>query len=80
MVSGDVFRPPPNATLLAVQVGSGLQIISSAFITLLFAALGMLRHLCAPYARHSMMSDPCGLPIDYVPACATSHAWSKWCR
>ena len=40
MVSGDVFRPPPNATLLCVQVGSGVQIIASAFMTLFFAALG----------------------------------------
>ena len=42
MVSGDVFRPPQNATLLCVQVGSGVQIIASAFMTLFFAALGML--------------------------------------
>ena len=40
MVCGDVFRPPPNATLLCVQVGSGVQIIASAFMTLFFAALG----------------------------------------
>ena len=50
MVSGDVFRPPPNATLLCVQVGSGVQIIASAFMTLFFAALGALSEcglLCA---------------------------------
>ena len=40
MVSGDVFRPPNNATLLCVQLGSGVQIILSSFITLFFAALG----------------------------------------
>ena len=45
MVSGDVFRPPGNATLLCVQLGSGVQIILSSFITLFFAALG------APSAR-----------------------------
>ena len=43
MVSGDVFRPPKNATSLCVQIGSGVQIITSAFATLFFAALG--RHL-----------------------------------
>lgn len=40
MVSGDVFRPPKNAIHLCVQIGSGVQIITSAFATLFFAALG----------------------------------------
>lgn len=40
MVSGDVFRPPKNAISLCVQIGSGVQIITSAFATLFFAALG----------------------------------------
>ena len=40
MVSGDVFRTPKEPLLLCVEVGSGVQICSSAFITLLFAALG----------------------------------------
>lgn len=40
MVSRDVFRSPKDATLLCVQLGSGVQIILSAFITLFFAALG----------------------------------------
>lgn len=43
MVSGDVFRSPPHALLLCVQLGSGVQIITSGFITLFFAALG--KHL-----------------------------------
>ena len=43
MVSGDVFRSPKNATLLCVQLGSGVQIILSSFITLFFAALGEAR-------------------------------------
>ena len=42
MVAGDVFRSPKNATLLCVQLGSGVQIILSSFITLFFAALGEL--------------------------------------
>lgn len=42
MVSGDVFRSPSGAVLLCVQVGSGVQIISSATLTLFFAALGEL--------------------------------------
>ena len=40
MVSGDVFRTPRDAVALCVQVGSGVQIISSATLTLFFAALG----------------------------------------
>ena len=40
MVSGDVFRAPKDSLLLCVEVGSGVQIVSSAFITLVFAALG----------------------------------------
>lgn len=42
MVSGDVFRAPTNALALCVQTGSGVQIITSGFITLFFAALGEL--------------------------------------
>lgn len=42
MVSGDVFRTPKEPLLLCVEVGSGVQICTSAFITLLFAALGEL--------------------------------------
>jgi hypothetical protein len=38
-----VFRPPRDVTLLCVQVGSGIQITASFFITLFFAALGAPR-------------------------------------
>lgn len=44
MVSGDVFRTPRDAVSLCVQVGSGVQIICSATLTLFFAALGMEQH------------------------------------
>jgi Endomembrane protein 70 len=46
MVSGDVFRAPKDALLLCVQVGSGVQIVTSASITLVFAALGGDRQRC----------------------------------
>ena len=59
MVSGDVFRSPKNATLLCVQLGSGVQIILSAFITLFFAALGALLGCICPDSCHSML---CGTP------------------
>ncbi|KAL3151993.1 hypothetical protein ABBQ32_001114 [Trebouxia sp. C0010 RCD-2024] len=52
MVSGDVFRPPKNAILLCVQIGSGVQIITSAFATLFFAALGFL----SPASRGALLT------------------------
>ena len=42
MVSGDVFRAPKNPLLLCVEVGSGVQICTSAFSTLLLTALGAI--------------------------------------
>lgn len=55
MVSGDVFRTPKDPLLLCVEVGSGVQICASAFITLLFAALGEQELLrpCVQYAAAS---------------------------
>jgi hypothetical protein len=52
MVSGDVFRPPANPLSLCVQIGSGVQILCSGFITLLFAALGFL----SPASRGSLLT------------------------
>jgi len=56
MVSGDVFRSPKNATLLCVQLGSGVQIILSSFITLFFAALGELPLYLSSIFLHPRMS------------------------
>jgi hypothetical protein len=50
MVSGDVFRAPSNPLALCVHVGSGVQILASASITLVFAALGFL----SPASRGSL--------------------------
>lgn len=52
MVSGDVFRAPNGTLTLAIHVGSGVQIISSATITLFFAALGFL----SPASRGSLLT------------------------
>lgn len=52
MVSGDVFRAPANPLSLCVQIGSGVQILASGFITLLFAALGFL----SPASRGSLLT------------------------
>jgi Endomembrane protein 70 len=68
MVSGDVFRTPKEPLLLCVEVGSGVQICSSAFITLLFAALGertgqepsCQAQDCCAQARTTMCSQAAG--------------------
>lgn len=52
MVSGDIFRAPSAPLNLCVQVGSGVQILGSSSITLLFAALGFL----SPASRGSLLT------------------------
>ncbi|KAI9354551.1 Endomembrane protein 70-domain-containing protein [Zopfochytrium polystomum] len=42
LVHGDVFRNPPHSSWLAVLVGSGAQMSAMTFLTLFFAALGVL--------------------------------------
>merc|ERR1719261_2208167 len=42
LVHGDVFRKPRHSKLLAVSVGSGMQIMGMSVVTLIFAALGFL--------------------------------------
>eukprot|EP00434_Breviolum_minutum_P014365 symbB.v1.2.012669.t2/scaffold881.1/size155427/8 len=42
LVHGDVFRKPRFGKLLAVSVGSGVQILGMAVVTLIFALLGFL--------------------------------------
>ncbi|EFJ18398.1 hypothetical protein SELMODRAFT_444612 [Selaginella moellendorffii] len=42
LVVGDVFRPPPHSKLLCVMVGSGVQILGMAIVTIFFAAFGFM--------------------------------------
>lgn len=42
LVHGDVFRKPRFGKLLAVSVGSGVQILGMSIVTLIFALLGFL--------------------------------------
>merc|ERR1719215_1606650 len=42
LVHGDVFRKPKHSKLLAVMVGSGVQIIGMSVVTLIFALLGFM--------------------------------------
>ncbi len=52
MVSGDVFRAPANALSLAMHVGSGVQILASGTVTLVFATFGFL----SPASRGSLLT------------------------
>lgn len=52
MVSGDVFRAPEKSLSLAMHVGSGVQIIASGTITLIFATFGFL----SPASRGSLLT------------------------
>lgn len=52
LIHGDVFRPPEHGGLLAVFLGSGVQIFLMAVSTLLFALLGFL----SPANRGGLMS------------------------
>eukprot|EP01025_Chloroclados_australasicus_P052878 TRINITY_DN6182_c0_g2_i1.p1 TRINITY_DN6182_c0_g2~~TRINITY_DN6182_c0_g2_i1.p1 ORF type:complete len:676 (+),score=29.99 TRINITY_DN6182_c0_g2_i1:38-2029(+) len=52
LVAGDAFRCPPNPYSLCVYVGSGVQILLTVAVTILFAALGFL----SPAARGSLLT------------------------
>eukprot|EP01114_Cavostelium_apophysatum_P022696 TRINITY_DN829_c0_g1_i1.p1 TRINITY_DN829_c0_g1~~TRINITY_DN829_c0_g1_i1.p1 ORF type:complete len:637 (-),score=175.06 TRINITY_DN829_c0_g1_i1:148-2058(-) len=42
LVYGDVFRPPNRPMLLAVLIGSGVQVFGMVMVTMVFAVLGFL--------------------------------------
>eukprot|EP00798_Chlamydomonas_sp_ICE-L_P015250 gene15250-21332_t len=52
LLAGDVFRAPAFSKALAVQIGTGVQIISTATVTILLAALGFL----SPALRGALIS------------------------
>merc|ERR1719188_929795 len=53
LVHGDVFRKPRHSKLLAVSVGSGMQILGMSVVTLFFAVLGLL----SPAHRGSLLQS-----------------------
>jgi len=71
MVSGDVFRAPSSPLSLCVQIGSGVQILASAFITLLFAALGFL----SPASRGSLLTAALVMYLLLSVAAGYSAVW-----
>ena len=52
LVHADVLRTPPNVTLLATSVGTGMQLLGMTFISIACAALGFL----SPANRGSMLT------------------------
>lgn len=71
LVSGDVFRAPSNTSGLAVRVGSGLQIMCTAIVTLFFAAVGYL----SPASRGSLLT---GLLALYLLLAITAGFGAVW--
>merc|ERR1740130_397988 len=51
LVHGDVFRKPPHSKMLGVSVGSGIQLLVCAAVTLVFSAAGFL----SPVPRGSIL-------------------------
>uniref|UniRef100_A0A2I9LPU4 Transmembrane 9 superfamily member n=1 Tax=Centruroides hentzi TaxID=88313 RepID=A0A2I9LPU4_9SCOR len=70
LVHGDVFRPPRKGMLLALFLGSGVQVFFMTLITLFFACLGFL----SPANRGALMTCAIvlyvclGTPAGYVSA------------
>ena len=70
LVYGDIFRPPPAATLLSVYCGTGTQLIIMSLLTLFFAVLGFL----SPANRGALLSSVLfffvlmGIPAGYISA------------
>lgn len=52
LLHGDVFRNPPAQPMLAVSVGTGMQLFAMAFLTMVFAMLGFL----SPANRGGLMT------------------------
>ncbi|XP_034936872.1 transmembrane 9 superfamily member 2 [Chelonus insularis] len=81
LVHGDVFRPPRKGMLLAVLLGSGVQVFFMTLVTLAFACLGFL----SPADRGALMTCAMvlyvclGTPAGYVSArIYKSFGGEKW--
>lgn len=71
LVSGDVFRAPIDSKVLAVQVGSGVQIICTQVVTLLLATLGFL----SPANRGALLTT---MMVMYVLLAVTAGQAAVW--
>jgi transmembrane 9 superfamily protein 2/4 len=70
LVHGDVFRKPPHSQLLAMAVGSGVQVLCCSGVTLLFCIAGFV----SPVHRGSILQGMllfftfAGVPAGYASA------------
>ncbi len=55
LVHGDVFRKPPHSKLLAVSVGSGVQILGMSCVVIVFACVGLLSPHYQGYLLQTML-------------------------
>lgn len=74
LVHGDVFRAPPNAMLLSVVLGSGVQVFFMTLITLLFACLGFL----SPARRGSLMT--CAIFLYVCLSAIAGYVSARFCK
>uniref|UniRef100_A0A646QFR8 Transmembrane 9 superfamily member n=1 Tax=Hemiscolopendra marginata TaxID=943146 RepID=A0A646QFR8_9MYRI len=81
LVHGDVFRPPRKGMILAVFLGSGIQVFVMTLVTLVFACLGFL----SPANRGALMTCSMvlfvclGTPAGYVSSrIYKSFGGEKW--
>lgn len=75
MVSGDVFRAPRRPVMLAVRVGSGVQINCTCAVTLLFAVVGFL----SPASRGSLLTALLVLYLLLAIAAGFAGVWLWGC-
>lgn len=76
LVHGDVFRPPNNAMMLSVLLGTGSQVTCMCGVTLLFACLGFL----SPATRGGLMTAMLVLFVflGFVAGFMASRMYKMW--
>ncbi|KAI8474011.1 MAG: hypothetical protein J3K34DRAFT_383427 [Monoraphidium minutum] len=71
LLTGDVFRAPPDARALCVYFGSGVQILGCALVTLVLATMGFL----SPASRGALLT---ATVFTYVVMSALAGAAAVW--
>jgi len=83
LVHGDVFRPPKAGMMLSVLVGTGVQLIAMAVITMIFAVLGFLSPanrgglMTAMLLLFVFMGVPAGYSSAYLHKTLKGVEWKK---
>merc|ERR1719460_2551414 len=83
LVHGDVFRPPRSPMMLSVLVGTGVQTVSMAVVTMVFAVLGFLSPanrgglMTAALLRFVFMGVPAGYSSAFLHKTLKGVDWKK---